>query len=419
MRLRFGDLWRHPDFLRLWAGQTISQFGSQVTVLALPLAAVLTLAATPAQMGALVALQFLPNLLLSPLAGAWVDRLRRRPLLIAADFGRLALLGSIPLAAALGRLSLAQLYAVALLTGGLTVLYDVAWSAYLPTLIGRAHLVEGNSKLQASAALAQIAGPGLAGGLVQLATAPLALVVDALSFLASALLVGRIRAPEPMPAPPGEHRPLRRAIGDGLRLVGVTPTLRALATCSALANLAYALHAAVVLVYLARDLALAPALQGAILAVGSASGLPAALLADRVTRRAGLGPTLIGAQALMGLGALLVPAAGGTGAASIALLVAAHLLWGAARVVYTIGATSLRQAVTPAPLQGRVAASLRLTWGTLPLGALLGGLLGEWLGPRPALVVAGLGLLLATLALAPLWRLADTPAPVEVRARAA
>ena len=417
-RVRFGGLWRHHDFLRLWAGQTISQFGSQVTILALPLTAVLVLEATPAQMGWLVALQFLPNLLLASFAGAWVDRLRRRPLLIAADLGRLVLLGSVPLAAALGRLSPLQLWIVAGLTGGLTVLYDVAWSAFLPTLIGRDDLVEGNGKLQTSAALAQIAGPGMAGGLAQAVTAPLAIVVDALSFLASATLVGLIRAPEPPPVPRADRPPLGLAIAVGLRLVLATPPLRALAAGSALANLAYAVHAAVVLVYLTRDLALAPALQGAILAVGSASGLPAALLADRIARRAGLGPTLIGTQALMGLGALLIPAAGGSGTRAIALLVAAHLLWGAARVVYTVGATSLRQTITPASLQGRVTASLRLALGTLPLGALLGGLLGERFGPRATLVIAALGLLLAALALAPLRRLAVAPAPIEMPARA-
>src|SRR5438105_11611746 len=194
---RPGGLWRHPEFVKLWTGQTISRFGSEISQLAIPLAAALVLDASPAQMGLLSAFEFAPFLLLSLFAGVWVDRVRRRPVLIVADIGRAVILGSIPVAAVLGVLRIEQLYVVGLLTGVLTVFFDVAYQAYLPVLVSREHLVEGNSKLEVSRSVAQILGPGVAGALVQIITAPFAVAIDAASFIASALCLLPIRSPEP------------------------------------------------------------------------------------------------------------------------------------------------------------------------------------------------------------------------------
>ncbi len=204
-------LWRHPDFLKLWAGQTVSLCGSEVTALALPLTAVLVLKAGPAQMGLLRAIESVPALLVALLAGVWVDRVRRRPLLIGANLGRAALLGSIPVAASLGLLRLDVLYIVAFAAGTLAVVFSVAYSAFFPSLVAPEHLVEGNTKLEMSRSVAQIAGTGLGGTLVQLLTAPIAIAVDAFSFVVSALSIAAIRAPETRPAPRG--RP--RAAGGG------------------------------------------------------------------------------------------------------------------------------------------------------------------------------------------------------------
>src|SRR5919204_6968169 len=215
---RPGGLWRHREFVKLWTGQTISRLGSEISQLAIPLAAALVLHASPAQMGLLGAFEFAPFLLLSLFAGVWVDRVHRRPVLIVADVGRAIFLGSIPVAAILGVLRIEQLYVVGLLTGVLTVFFDVAYQAYLPVLVSREHLVEGNSKLEVSRSVAQIAGPGLAGGLVQAITAPMAILLDAVSFLVSALSLGLIRTPEPVPVRDGRRR-VRAEIGEGLRVV--------------------------------------------------------------------------------------------------------------------------------------------------------------------------------------------------------
>lgn len=219
MRVKRQGLWGHPDFLKLWAGQTVSEFGTQVTYLALPLTAALLLKATPLQMGVLTAADTLPILLVGLLAGVSADRHRRRPLLIAADLGRAILLGSIPLAAAFGALHIAQLYIVAFSVGMLSTFFGTAYPPFLLSLVRREHIVEGTSKLGTSQSVANIAGPGLAGTLIQLMTAPIALIVDALSFLVSALSLGLIRAVEPAPSTPERRQGIRREIAEGFGVV--------------------------------------------------------------------------------------------------------------------------------------------------------------------------------------------------------
>src|SRR5438874_10187910 len=215
MRVRFTGLWRHPDFLKLWAGQTVSQFGSLISRFALPLVAVLTLDASPAQVAALQIAEIAPGLLVGLFAGACVDRLRRRPIMLWADVGRALLLFSIPAAALVGVLGVQQLYAVAILIGALSTFFDVAYHSYLPALVSRHALLEGNSKLQASAAVVEVGSFGIAGALVQLLTAPLAILVDAVSFVFSALSLASIRASEPETAPPEARQNPWLEIGEG------------------------------------------------------------------------------------------------------------------------------------------------------------------------------------------------------------
>ncbi len=388
-------LWRHPDFLKLWAGQTVSLCGSEVTALALPLTAVLVLKAGPAQMGLLRAIESVPALLVALLAGVWVDRVRRRPLLIGANLGRAALLGSIPVAASLGLLRLDVLYIVAFAAGTLAVVFSVAYSAFFPSLVAPEHLVEGNTKLEMSRSVAQIAGTGLGGTLVQLLTAPVAIAVDAFSFVVSALSIAAIRAPETRPAPRGGRRGIQGEIGEGLRVMGGDGLLRALTGSTAVINLFAGIQNTLYVLYAIRTLHLSPALLGLVGAVYSACGLLGVVLGGWVVRRRGVGPTITGAALLIGVSSLLLPAAAGPSSASVALFAGGMGLMGIGDAVYNINASSLRQAITPRGAQGRVAASMRMViLGGQVVGAFLGGILGGWIGLRPMLAVAGAGMLL-------------------------
>lgn len=397
MRPRRPGLWHHADFMKLWTGQTISQFGSMITREALPFTAVLLLDATPGQMGLLIAAGAAPVLLFGLIAGVWVDRVRRRPLLIAADLLRALLLLSIPAAWFLGLLRIEQLYLVTLLTSGLTLLFDVGYQSYLPALVQRERLVEGNSKLGLSASVAEIAGPAVGGGLVQLISAPLAVLVDALSFLVSALLLGRIRTAEVTPAQSTARPALRHEIAAGLRVIRQQPLLRALASRSALFYLSLNLIGPVYGLYVLDQLGLPPALVGLITAAGGAAGLTGALLAERVPQRVGFGPTLVGALVVVPLATLLIPLADGPLPAVLTMLLAAQI-GDVALAIFSINELSLRQAVTPDHLLGRVNSCMRLIeTGVGPVGALLGGALGALIGLRATMVVGAAGMLLAAV----------------------
>jgi len=412
-----GNLWRHPDFLKLWGAQTVSQLGSQITLLALPLTAVLILRATPAQMGLLGAVGAAPTLLLGLFVGVWVDRRRRRPILIAADLLRAALLMLIPVAALSGVLRIELLYAVALLAGLGTLFFDIAYRSLLPSLVRREQLVEGNSKLEMSRSAAEIGGPGLAGALVRLAGAPVAIAADALSFLISALVLARLRAPEPV-SRSHERQRIREEIGEGLRIVIGNPLLRAIAGCTGSLILFSSMMEAVFVLYVARELGVGPGLIGLIFASGNVGFLVGALLAGRVTRHVGLGPALIGAPILIGIGDLLIPLASGPFVVVVLLLAAAQFLFGLGLTIYNINQVSLRQALTEERLQGRMNATITLiAWGGAPIGALVGGALGEAIGLRATLLVAAIGELCAILWLwfSPLRALREHPAPVELR----
>lgn len=412
MRPTPAGLWRHSDFRRLWTGQTISLFGTQITSLAIPLTAVLTLGATPAQMGLLRATHSAAALMVGLFAGVLVDRLRRRPILIGTDLGFVVLAGSIPLLAVFGLLRIEQLYLIQFLSGMLSIFSDIAHMAFLPSLVQREQLIEGNSKLQTTAAAASIAGPSLAGVLVQLLTAPIAIIVDAVSFLISALFMWSIRAPEPSPVEATERRSMWSEIGEGLRVVFGNPTLRPLAEAIALHFLCASMITAIFILYATRELAIAPAFLGIIFAALGAGFLLGALLAGRAAKRYGLGLTLLGATLLTAFAAALIPLAAGSSLTIISTLVFAHFLMALGIQTHGINMVSLRQSMTPNRLQGRMNASFRfVNLCAMTAGALLAGALGEAIGLRATLVVGAAGLLLPFLRLlnSPVRKLHEQP----------
>ncbi|HSI96970.1 MAG TPA: MFS transporter, partial [Gaiellaceae bacterium] len=304
-----GGLWRHGDFLKLWSAETISQFGTQVGQLALPLVAILVLDASVFEVAALATVQFLPFILFTLPAGVWVDRLPRKPILVAGDMGRAVLLGTIPVAYVADALTLWQLFVVAFLVGTCTVFFDVAYQSYLPSLVERDQIIEGNSKLVFSHSAAQVGGPGLGGGLVELLTAPYAILADAISFLASGLFVLRIRKPEERPqvALVDGRRPSQWTdLKEGLRFVLGHPNLRAQAGCTATSNFFSNVAFAIFLVFAVRELRLSAGLIGIVFSIGSAGSLLGAVTAKRISNRFGIGPTTIAVAAFFGPTYLLI-----------------------------------------------------------------------------------------------------------------
>jgi MFS family permease len=412
-----GGLWRHRDFLKLWSAETISVFGSQVGQLAMPLVAVLVLDASAFEVAALGVVLFLPFILFTLPAGVWVDRLPRRPILIVGDLGRAALLASVPIAYLADALTLTQLFVVAFVVGSLQVFFDVAYQSYLPSLVEREQIIDGNSKLEISRSAAQVGGPGLGGALVQAFTAPYAVLVDALSFLGSGLFLLRIRKPEERPEVAdanGEKPSLWTDLKEGLHFVLGNPNLRAQAGCTAMSNFFANVAFATLLVFAVRVLGLSPGAIGIIFSLGAAGSLVAAVTATRISSRFGIGPTSIGAAALFGPATLLVAAAP-AGHAAIPVLVIAELLFGFSIIVYNIVQLSYRQAICPPRLQGRMNAVMRfMVWGTIPPGGLLGGALATWIGFRETIVVGavGGGLAFLWLVFSPQRHLHEMPEPV-------
>ncbi len=386
-----GLLWRNGDFLFLWSAQTVSEFGSQVTTLALPLAAIYVLKATTFEVAALGVVEFLPFVLFSLPAGVWVDRLRRRPIMIAADCGRAAALASIPLAYVAGALTLGQLYVVGFFAGVLTVFFDVSYQSYLPSLVERDQLGDGNSKLQISGSAAQVGGPGLAGVLVGAFSAPYAIAVDAASFVGSALLMTAIKRVEELPAAlAGSRRRMRAEIGEGLGYVFRHPLMRPMMFWVATANFFGTLIGSILIVYAVRVLHISAAEIGLIFSVANVGALVGAVIGTRLAKRFGIGRTLIGLAAANGWASLLIPLA--SGSLAIPLLVAAQLMSGFCAVAANVNGISLVQAITPDRLLGRMNASRRfVVWGVFPLGGLVGGLLGSTVGIREAIWIGAVG----------------------------
>ncbi len=392
-----GGLTRDRDFLKLWGGQAISKIGSTITSVGIPLTAAFVLGASPLQMGFLAGSSGAGALVFGLFAGAWADRLRRRPILIATDLARAALLGTIPLAAALHRLNMAHLYVVATVAGILTVLFDVSYQAYVPSLVNRAELVEANSKLALTESIADITGPGLTGLLVQLITAPMAILLDALSFVCSAVSVWLIRKPEPRPEPRLSPH-IGREIAEGLSASWRNPLLRALLQRTAMGAFFMGLMGGLYFLFAVRELHITPVLLGIVISVGGVSNLIGALLAERLLHRFGLGRTLIGAAWMIGLAMLMVPLAHSPVLLCTVFLIAAQL-GDMAWPVFNINATSLRQAITTSDhLLGRVSSADHLLfWSALPLGALAGGAIAQTIGIRQTMLIGTLGYALSSL----------------------
>ena len=386
------SLWHHPNFRKLWAGSTISLFGSQVTFLAVPFTAALTLHATAVQMGLLTMTETLPTLLGGFFIGVWVDRLRHRPLLIGADIGRALLLISIPIAALAGSLRIAYLIFVAFLVGTLTLVFNVAYTAFLPSLVESEQLVEANSKLEISNTLSQIAGPGIAGGLIQALTAPTSIIIDALSFLFSAGCLSALQVQEVQHSPE-EQRSFWQDLVEGWRVVINNPSLLTIAVCCATLNGFGGINQALLVLYFTHVLGWGAAFYGALFAIGSVGGLFGALLNTRILRHLGTGSTLLLSALGIGVGWLLIPVAGSHSMLTVPLIVLGALLFGISNTIFNVTSGSLVQQITPQRLLGRVNACMNVIGtGTLPPGALLGGLLGTLLGLHTALLIAGCGL---------------------------
>jgi MFS family permease len=424
------SLWRNPDFSKLWVASTISLFGTQVSQLAIPVIAVLILKAPPFQVALLGTFEFLPFLLFTLPAGVWVDRLPRRRILISGDVGRAILLATIPIAYALGALTIWQLYVVGFLVGICTVFFDVADQSYLPTVLERDELIDGNGKLQAAASTAQLLGPPTGGGVVALLTAPFAVTLDAISYVASAILIFAIRRPErpaqgaeaaplygteqTLESPSGaasltaeasvasaqaetEERPsVRREVAEGLRFVLGHRYLRNIAATTGSSNLFTNILFAIFPVFAYVNLRLTPDTVGLIGGAFGAGALLGAMIAGRVGQFLGIGHAIV-ASILVGSAANLVfPLA--THDTALWLIGAGGFVGGISQVVYNVNQVSLRQAITPEPLLGRMNATMRfLVWGTIPIGQVIGGLIATFFGTHTAIVVGAIGGLVAFL----------------------
>jgi MFS family permease len=402
------SLFRHRDFRLLWAGESVSQFGSQVSLVAITLVAVRSLHASTFEVGVLDATSTVAFLLVGLPAGAWVDRLAKRPVMILSDLGRLVAYGSIPVAYGLGGLTLLQLYVVTFLAGILTVFFDVAYQSYLPDLIGHEALVEGNSKLEVTSQLAGVGGPSLAGVLVQVIGGPLAVAVDAASFGVSAVAVAGIRAPEG-PRAVRTHPHLRSEIAEGLRFVFGHPILRAVAFTTATSNLFSSMYFAVAIVFLVRIIHLSPGIIGLVLSFAGVGGVLGGLGAAAVARRIGSArATILGIVFTAGI--LVVP--GATPSNGAFLFAAGSFFAGFGSVLYNVNQVSFRQRLCPPALLGRMNASMRfVVSGVMPLGALAGGAVGSAFGVRWALWIgpAGSSLAVGWLLASPIARMRDFP----------
>jgi MFS family permease len=404
----------HRDFLRLWCGQSISEFGSQITTLAMPLAAVLVLHASTFQVGLLTTAGFAAFLLVGLPAGAWVDRVRRRSVMIWSDVVRTLVLASIPVAYGLGVLTLAQLYAVTFIQGVATVFFDVAYMSYVPGLVGREHVAEANAKLQATVSIAQVSGPSASGFLIGLLSAPVAFVADAASFIVSVASLLAIREREPVPERtqgPG----LWAEIGEGLGFVVRQPILRMIAGCTSTSNLFSSAIFAISVVFLVRQVHLDASTIGLLTSLGAVGGVVGALSCGFLRRRIGSARIIWVSITVTSPFSLLLPATSpGPGLICYAV---GMFVFSFGAVVYNVHQASFRQLICPPRLLGRMNATIRfIVWGTLPLGGLLGGGLGDWLGNRNAMWVAAIGMTLASVWVlaSPLVRMRDTEAiPAE------
>jgi MFS family permease len=386
------SLWRQRTFVVLWTGQTISLAGSAVTTIALPLAAIAVLKASAFQVGLLTAATYAAFALVSLPAGVVVDRLRKRPIMIWSDIFRLVILGSVPVAAAFHRLTLGQLYAVALTAGVCAVFFDVSQQSFVSYLLAPEDLTEGFGKLGASASFAQVSGRGLASALVVAIGAAKAVTADALSYAVSVASLLWIKTNEPRPErKPGGIRQLRQDVAEGLTFITRHPILRKTTECSAAGNLFIAMQISLNLLFLVRILDIQPALAGLLTAFGSIGGIMGGMLAASIGRRIGTARVLCFSHLIFGAPALLLPFA--EPGWRIALFVIGYSASAFACSIFGASQIAYRQSVCPPELRGRMnAASRWIMWGILPVGGFLGGFLGSAIGIRPSIWIAYAGL---------------------------
>jgi MFS family permease len=396
-----GELWQHRDFRRLWAAQAISALGSQVTLLALPLTALFAVHAQPYQVALAATASTLPNLVLGIPAGVWVDRVRRRTVMIGADLGRAVLLASLPAAYGFGVLSLTQLYAVAVLNGSLSVLFEIASQACLSSVVRPAQLLEANAKFETSRVISGATGPGAGGVLVSLVTAPVALLADAASFVASAAFIGSLYTSEPPRAAAATDSATSAwcDLRAGGRYVLRHAYLRPLLAAHALANLELGLVWAIVVVYSVRVLGLSAALVGVALSLGQLGGLAGAVFGQRITQRVGVGRTIVAAFLLFAPATLLLAVA--TRTAALLFVAVGWALENLARSLYGVSASSVRQALVPDRLQARVVGfTTTAGTGAFPVGTAIGGALAGTVGLRHAMLIGAAVSFLAAIPVA-------------------
>jgi MFS family permease len=411
-----GGLWANRDFLKLWTGQSISEFGSSVSLLAIPWLAAKELDATPFQFSAINVLEFLPFILFALPAGVWVDRLRRRPILIVGDASRAVLLAWIPLAWALGILTIWQLFVLVFVIGIFTVFFDVAYQSYLPSLVEREQLTDGNSKLQTTASAAQIAGPGLAGGLIVALTAPYAILVDAASFVVSALFMIPIRRRETLPersesAPKPKMLP---ELKEGVRYVVHHRYLKWIAACTGSSNFFGSIAFSIGLLYMARDLHMSSLAAGVVMAGFGIGALVGALGTPRFQKAVGVGRAIWIPAIFFSFAGFTFPLT--PVSFPVPLLLFGTLTFGVSSMSYNITQVSLRQAITPERMQGRMNASMRwIVWGTMPIGSLIGGAIATSYSVKTALWVGAIGgaFTFLPVLLSSVSKIREMPAQVE------
>lgn len=412
------SLWRDADFTRFWVGQTVSQLGSVVTRTALPLVALLVLGAGPREMAFLIVAASAAVLLVGLVAGAWVDRLPRRPVLIWTDVIRAALLFSVPAAYAMGSLRIELLYLVAFIESALGTLFESAYRAYLPSLVGVERVLEGNGKLATSEAVAEIGGPGFAGALVQIVSAPFATLVDALSFVVSAISLIAIRKPEPPPPPRELRLTILREVAEGLGVMRRHALLFPMAASSVTSHFFGSFYAALYSLFLLNELGLSPLLLGIVISAGGVGSLAGSLFAARAARRFGIGRALIACAVAGSLLGILTPLAMGPLFLATLMVFIPQLVGDGLRTIEWVSFDTVIQTVTPARVLGRVSATLDVaSHGAAPFGALLAAVIAESFGVRTGIWIGWLGMSAAVLwmILSPLPRLgtSESRAPQE------
>jgi len=397
-----GSIFRNRAFALFWSSQSLSFLGTQITYVALPLTAVVVLDVTPMEAGLIAALETLPFLLFGLLVGVFVDHKARRPILVWADLVRFAALASIPVAYTLGVLGIPQIMAVAFLAGVATVFFEIGYMSYLPGLVGRDRLMEANEKLQASSSAADVAGPGIAGGLISVIAAPVVIAIDAVSFLVSAVAMFKMpadAAPKAA-ADEAEKQSIWALLREGFAVVGRNTLLRWCTVAVFFLSLFFSSVMAIYFLYLIREAGIRPATVGLIVAVGSAGGFVGAVLAGRLNAWLGIGPTLVAALALPGTGFLLLSIVDGNSVGYAGLAGAATFIGYLGIPVFNVTAVSFRQSITPEHLQGRVNATVRsLSWGTLAVGSLMGGALASVVGLRETVIISAAGLFIPSILL--------------------